>query len=116
LALGAQFVDLLGARLAAALAARAPAPFARGWLAFFIHDDVGLGVFRLVVLVTVLDQAILDRGDMILVAGVDLLDVRDLVVLGGEDFLFVVVFVGAQRGFFLRVRLLFCEQGSAVGC
>src|SRR5690606_29893228 len=113
LALGAQLVHLLRAGLAAALPARAAATLARAGLAFLVDDD--RGVFSLVVLVSVLDQAVLDRGDVVLVAGVDLLDVRGLFVVALVALEVVLVLVGAKRCLFLGVCLLFGKQRRTVG-
>jgi hypothetical protein len=61
----------------------------------------------------------LDRRDFVLLAGVDFLDRRELLVVavvGAVEVVVLVVFLGgAQRGLFLSVRALFGEQGLAVG-
>src|SRR5690606_21332888 len=120
LALGAQLVDLLGARPASTLtAATSTAAAARG-LSFLIDDDVAIGVI-VVVLITVflgavLDVAILDRGDFVAVTAVDLFDVRGLVVVVGVaavELFFVLV--GAKRGLFLGVGPLFGKKSLTVG-
>src|SRR5690606_7560985 len=104
---------------AALAAASAPAPPGR-WLAFLIDDDLGLvgpgAVVFLLVLVfaVVVDVAALDRRDIVLLARVDLLDMRQVIV-AVVGFELVVLLVGAQRGLFLGVGALLGEQRLAVG-
>src|SRR5690606_8239857 len=66
----------------------------------------------------VFDLAVLDGGHLVAFAGVDFFDVRSVVVvivirLARLEVLFV--FVGAQRGLFLGVGLLFGQQGFPIG-
>ena len=79
------------------------------------------GVVLVVALVVraVVDVAVLDRRDFVLLAGVDLLDGREILVVAVVDAVEVVVLVvffgSAQRGLFLGVRALFGKQRFAVG-
>jgi hypothetical protein len=65
----------------------------------------------------VFDVAAFDRGDVALFARVYFLDVGKVVLVAveGVEFVVLIVFVGAERGFFLGVRPLFSEQRFAVG-
>jgi len=80
---------------------------------------VGRGVFRLgfviLVFVVILELAVLDRGDVVLLAGVDFLDAGKIGLVG-FGFLVVaeLVFGGAQRGFFFRMGALFRQQSLSV--
>src|SRR5690606_26307040 len=128
LPLGLQFVDFLGPAAAAALAPATPTAPARLAIVVGRGTVVVPAIVAGIVVRAVLDLAVLDRGDVILVAGVDFLDVRDsaVVVIIVLVVVFVVVTIvivlvvvfflaGAQRGFFFGVRLLFGQQGFTVG-
>ena len=133
LALGAHFVDFLGARLAAlALAAAtlaATAPLAALVVGgfFFVVGFFVLGIVLVILSVAILDTAFLDRGDLVLVRSVDFLDpvlgdfldqrfggflVLGVVFVAGEVALFL--FLGAKARLFLGRFGFLGEQPFAV--
>ena len=139
LALGANVVDLLGpGTLAAAIGSAAALPAAsaaargapgggcllRCIVAGFIVLAVlgaSLAIDGVGVSVEIgigIEQAVLDRGDLILLGGVDLLDagvVLGVAGAGPAGGILLVLLRLAQRGFFLRVRQLLGDQRLPVG-
>ena len=132
LALGAGFVDFLGAA-ATATAAALPATALRTALApatatttrrivilvaviIILVAAFAVVVFGILVGLVAFDMAFFDRGDVLLVAGVDFLDPGFVLVvmLIGRAVRFVLVLFGAELGLFLCRSLFLGEQRGAV--